>query len=364
MTGENSTLRWSRAGFGLAVLLFSAHCVAVADEVERLRVGIKHVPPFVFTDGATPRGFSIDLWGEVSGLLGASTEYVPLDTVNELLTATAHGTVDVAIAAITINEQRESIVDFSHPFYRSGLRIGVATRTGPSWLSTIRRFLSPDLLVMFITLVAVTLLAAHVLWAVERGVNSECFPKTYFAGVGEAMWWSVATIISGGCENKSPVSVLGRLVAAAWMLGSIVLVAAFTATLASQMTADTVAGTISGPEDLPGKLAATVAGTSVVDSLNDRSVRVNACKSLVEALSQASDGTVEAVVFDAPVLAHTVKERPELGIRLVGPLFEHQDYAITLPQGSELRETVNKALLRLSESGVLAELHSKWFGEN
>ena len=223
--------------------------------------------------------------------------------------------------------------------------------------------MSADLLAMFLTLVGLTLIASHLLWFIERGVNPDCFPARYFHGVGEAVWWSVATIITGGCENKAPVSLFGRLVAVAWMLGSIVLVASFTATLSSQMTAETVAGAITGPDDLPGRLVATVANTSAVPDLRNRNAKVRECQDLATALKDVADGRADAVVFDAPVLAHEVNRDWNGRVRLIGPLFEQQNYGIVLPRGSALRKAVNQAMLSLEETGKLAELNEKWFGQ-
>lgn len=336
---------------------------ADVEDREVVRVAVKPIPPFVYADTSAPTGFSIDLWNQIAKTSGLQTEFVVFQTVTDILDAIEQGEADAGIAAITINAEREAKVDFSHPFYRSGLRIGVPARSGPTWFAATGRFVSADLFAMGLTLVGLTLIAAHLLWFIERGVNPECFPAGYFSGVGEAVWWSVATIITGGCENKAPVSLLGRLVAVAWMLGSIVLVASFTATLASQMTAETVAGVISGPEGLPGRLVATVAGTNAVADLRERKARVRECVDLAGALREAASGRVEAVVFDAPVLAHAVKDNPDVGVRLIGPLFEHQDYGVVLPRGSRLRKAVNQALLGLAETGKLAELNLTWFGE-
>lgn len=334
-----------------------------ADEPKPVRVAVKSIPPFVYTDESAPTGFSIDLWNEIAKANGLQTEFVVLKSVAEILESVEQGKVDAGIAAITINAEREAKIDFSHPFYRSGLRIAVPARSGPTWLAATGRLLSTDLLAMCLTLVGLTLVAAHLLWFIERGVNPECFPSAYFAGVGEAVWWSVATIITGGCENKAPVSLFGRLVAVAWMLGSIVLVASFTATLSSQMTAERVAGAISGPDDLPGRLIATVAKTSVPADLRERNAKVRECKDLAAALEDVVESRADAVVFDAPVLAHAVNEKWNRTVRLVGPLFEHQDYGIAVQRGSVRRKMVNQALLEIAEKGVLAQLNKKWFGE-
>jgi len=337
--------------------------IAYADEARPVRVAVKAIPPFVYTGESAPGGFSIDVWNEIAKADELQTEFVVLQSVDEILDAVEQGRADAGIAAITINAEREAKIDFSHPFYRSGLRIAVPARSGPTWFAAAGRFFSTDLLAMCVTLVVLTLIAAHLLWFIERGVNSECFPRGYVAGVGEAVWWSVATIITGGCENKAPVSLFGRTVAVAWMLGSIALVALFTATLSSQMTAESVAGAIGGPDDLPGRFVATVRKTSVVADLRERNAKVRECNDLTAALADIVESRADAVVFDAPVLAHAVNEKWSRTVRLVGPLFEQQDYGIAVQRGSALREMVNRSLLEIAENGVLAQLNEKWFGQ-
>lgn len=348
---------------GLMLAMTASAPLVIGEELAGVRVAVKPIPPFIYSDKNEVRGYSVDLWNEIAAVVGVKTEFIVCDSVKDLLNMAEQGTVDAAIAAVTVNAERESRVDFSHPYFRSGLRIAVPVRSGSTWRATMWHFLSLDLVAMFTVLSVLTLFAAHLLWLIERGVNPECFPQGYFSGVGEAVWWSVATIISGGCENKAPVSLLGRLVAAAWMLGSIVLVAAFTATLSSQMTVDSVADAISGPEDLSGRVVATVAGTSAVGDLRELRASIHECPDLANAIASVAEGRAEALVFDAPVLAHAVMENPRSPIRLVGPLFEHQDYGVVLPRGSTLRKAVNTALLTLSENGKLAELNLRWFGE-
>jgi polar amino acid transport system substrate-binding protein len=345
-----------------AVLALTAVPCAAADE-PRVRVAVKQIEPFVFTAAGTPSGFSIDVWDAISRSLDVTTDYRVVATVSELLELVQSGEVDAGIAAITITAEREAEVDFSHPLHRSGLRIAVPTHSHTTWLATLRRLLSMDFLAMLATLLGLTLLTAHLLWFLERRTNPDCFPQSYLAGVGEALWWSVATIITGGCENKAPVSLPGRLVAVAWMLGSILLVATFTATLASQMTAETVAGAITGPEGLPGRTIATVRDTTALQDLRQMLAVPLPCDSLDAAITAAATGQADAVVFDAPALAYTLHNDPHGRVKLVGPVFNHQHYGVALPTGSPLRKKVNQALLTLGENGTLAELNQKWFGE-
>lgn len=360
----------SVARFSSTILLVLISCIVASgderptpDDVTFARVAVKAIPPFVYTDQVSPTGFSIDLWNSIAATINLRTEFVVLQTVADIIDAVEQGRADAGIAAVTINAEREARVDFSHAFYRSGLRIAAPVRSGPTWIMSFRRFLSPDLLATLLMLVCLTLIAAHLLWFMERRVNPACFPAGYFHGVGEAVWWSLTTIITGGCENKAPVSLLGRLVAVAWMLGSIILIASFTATLSSQMTAETVTGAITGPDDLPGRLVATVAKTSAAIDLRKRNARVRECQNLSAALKEVAEGRVDAVVFDAPVLAHAVNGEWNQRVRLIGPLFEHQNYGIVVPRDSPLRKAVNQALLKLMEGDTVEELNEKWFGQ-
>jgi len=49
-------------------------------------------------------------------------------------------------------------------------------------------------------------------------------------------------------------------------------------------------------------------------------------------------------------------------VRVVGPIFQEEDYGIALPTGSPLREQINAALLRLKSSGRYDKIYEKWFG--
>jgi len=356
--GCRSIRRLALAG---VALWFTAIIISGAS-AETLTVAVKPIEPFVISQGGAVRGFSVDVWNLIADKLGAETRFDLKTTVNEVLEAVETRGADAAIAAITVNAEREEHVDFAHPYFKAGLRVAIPARLGPTWFSTLRHFFSADTLGMFGALVGLTFLTANVLWFVERRVNPECFPHSYLTGVGESIWWSVATIITGGCENKAPVSLPGRLVAVAWMLGSIVLVASFTATMSSQMTTESVAGVISGPEGLPGRAVATVGGTAVVSDLRSMNAHVIACRNIDEAIKAVAAGRADAVVFDAPVLAYRINSDDRCPVRLVGPTFESQDYGIALPSGSPLRKRVNLALLQLHESGQLADLSRKWFG--
>ena len=75
-------------------------------------------------------------------------------------------------------------------------------------------------------------------------------------------------------------------------------------------------------------------------------------------------GEVDAVVFDAPVLIYDTANNKNSEFEIVSELFDKQDYGLVLQDGSILRESVNRAVLLIQESGYYDTLYKKWFGEN
>ena len=63
------------------------------------------------------------------------------------------------------------------------------------------------------------------------------------------------------------------------------------------------------------------------------------------ALDALRQGFADAVVYDAPLLAHLINLDPKSSIALLPRQFDHQPYAFAVPQGSERLEMVNRAIL-------------------
>ncbi|MCC5024043.1 MAG: transporter substrate-binding domain-containing protein [Candidatus Synoicihabitans palmerolidicus] len=93
-------------------------------------VGTREAPPCAIknTDG-TWSSISIELWNHIADEIGVTTEWREMGAPETLIDAVAHGSLDVSIAAITAD--RAQRVDFSQPFYSSGLGI-VVPATGES----------------------------------------------------------------------------------------------------------------------------------------------------------------------------------------------------------------------------------------
>ncbi|MBZ5487435.1 transporter substrate-binding domain-containing protein [Halomonas aquamarina] len=72
---------------------------------------------------------------------------------------------------------------------------------------------------------------------------------------------------------------------------------------------------------------------------------------------------VDAVLYDAPNVAYFTQTRGEGRTKVVGPLYEGQQYGIAFHKGSEWVEPANEALAAMREDGTYDEIYTKWFGE-
>ena len=104
-----------------AVSLFSSSAVIA----ETLRVGSETVyPPFEYLDSKTGQyvGFDIDLIQAIGKRAGFDVKIYSMG-LDGLIPALMSSSIDVAVSALTITPQRAEKVDFTDPYYKSGLSI-------------------------------------------------------------------------------------------------------------------------------------------------------------------------------------------------------------------------------------------------
>ncbi len=282
-----------------------------------------------------------------------------------MIDALTNQTADAAVGALSVTANREAVVDFSQPFYESGLQIAVAGTSasfGDIIWQLATNFFNWKLLGAFALLVAVMFIISHLVWLYEHKVNPEMWPATYHHGMWESFWWTISTLLVGGADNKGPTGVGGRIVAIIWMLLSIVLVSLLTASFSATLTVNTLKSDISGPKDLIGREVASIRGSTAETWLSSHGCNVRPFATIEECIASLKKSDVVAIVFDAPMLQYAIQQSGDEKLQLVDPIFDRQNYAIAFQQGSPLRERINHALLSMNERGVNAELRKTFFG--
>ena len=223
------------------------------------------------------------------------------NSVPDLLGAVESGDCDMGFAGITITPEREKRVDFSQPFFESGLMIAVRNETIGQITSignAIIRVIGLSIVLFFVGLTVV----AHLVWWIERDdEDPQGFPTAYAKGIMDAYWWAVVTMSTVGYGDKRPKKIGGRAIAAIWMFIGIIWFAGLTATLSSALTVDRIKhGEIADLPDLYGKKVAVMEDTTSEDFLRYHNVKMVLVNSFADLLANLKDGRSDAIVYDAP----------------------------------------------------------------
>ncbi|XKH61864.1 transporter substrate-binding domain-containing protein [Halomonas sediminis] len=205
------------------------------------------------TDTGEMIGFDMDIINEVAERAGFDINLTTME-FNGIIPAVQTGNQEIAIAGVTITEERAEIVDFSDPYYDSGLRI------------------------------------------IVRADND-----------------SVETI-----------------------------------------------------DDLAGMDIATKIGSTSYDFLTEKfgdDTDITPYPGTSDMYMALLGRNVDAAFYDAPNVAYFSKTRGEGRTKVVGPLYEGQQYGIVFHKGSDWVEPTNDALEAMRDDGTYAEIYEKWFGE-
>lgn len=332
-----------------------------AAQPEPLVVGTRVVPPFVIeNDAGELSGISIELWERVAADMGLEYEYRRTDLAG-MLDGVENGGLDVAVGALTMTAERERSIDFTHPFHTSGL--AVAARPGGSAWTALAGFFSGEFLLAVAGLGALLLAVGVVIWVFERRGNPEEFGGTTVEGLGSGFWWAAVTMTTVGYGDKSPRTLGGRVVGLIWMFAAIILISGFTAAIATSLTVGSLDNRIEGVDDLRRTTVATVDRATSGRALDARDIPFRPVADVEAGLDDLAAGRVEAVVYDAPILQYLVNHEYPRRATVLPFRFERQDYALALPEGSDLREPMNRRILAIVGGEEWDDVLADYLGE-
>lgn len=318
------------------------HPDAAADKP--LIVATRQAPPFVVhePDGRWS-GLAIDLWRGMARDLGVTYKFQEA-SLQDMVAGVADGRFAMSVGALTVTPDREARIDFTHPFYTTGFGI-VTDRTAPTWLVLLRNFFTWSFLQAVLLLAAVLLVVGFLLWLAERRDNDDQFGGGAVRGTGSGFWISAVTMTTVGYGDKAPRTFAGRLIAVVWMFAAVIIISTFTGMIASSLTESRLGG-IHGVDDLQNARVGSIGGSAAQQWLDLNAVGFTSYPSIQAGLDAVEAHTIDAFVYDRPLLGYIVRTRYNGRLRLVSGTFGRQDYAFALPQGSARREAVNEVLLR------------------
>uniref|UniRef100_A0A6Q2XC10 Glutamate receptor n=1 Tax=Esox lucius TaxID=8010 RepID=A0A6Q2XC10_ESOLU len=349
---------------------FEGYCVDLASEIAK-HIGIKYKIAIVPDGKYGARDHETKIW---NGMVG------------ELV----YGKAEIAVAPLTITLVREEVIDFSKPFMSLGISIMIKKpqKSKPGVFS----FLDPLAYEIWMCIVFAYIGVSVVLFLVSRFSPYEWHaeepeegstepgpadqPPNEF-GIFNSLWFSLGAFMQQGCDI-SPRSLSGRIVGGVWWFFTLIIISSYTANLAAFLTVERMVSPIESAEDL-AKQTEIAYGTLDSGSTKEffRRSKIAVYEKMWSYMKSAEPSvfaktTAEGVarvrkskgkyafLLESTMNEYTEQRKPCDTMKVGGNL-DSKGYGIATPKGSQLRNAVNLAVLKLNEQGLLDKLKNKWW---
>ncbi len=352
---------WAMILAAFLMLALPAHAQPAPAGAAPLKVGVYVVPPFVIKTPNGYGGMAIDLWQEIAAKLDLNYQYVEIPSFPDLLQAVSAGQVDIGVSDITITQERLQRMDFTQPWFDSGLRVMIDQDRQARLGLVMKKLYDGGHLRIFMWLGVAIIAATIGLTLLDRRFDDE-FTKKWSEGIIESLYHVLSVVTSGKSSHKLLFGVYGRLLAALWLIIGVAVVAYITSSITTVMTVVTLNDQIRSNADLQGKTVGVVDGTVAEAFCLDAGVTTQTFIDLPGAVHAMLRRQVAAIVGDAPTLEYYDNSHPELPITEVGEIFQPSKYGFATPLGSSLTREISVQIVAAMEDGTLAKLHAKYFG--
>eukprot|EP00112_Aurelia_sp_Birch-Aquarium-sp1_P012003 Seg2519.5 transcript_id=Seg2519.5/GoldUCD/mRNA.D3Y31 product="Glutamate receptor ionotropic NMDA 1" protein_id=Seg2519.5/GoldUCD/D3Y31 len=321
-------------------------------------------------------GVSVDIYIVEDGFYGSRVN----GSFNGMIGDVASGKADMTIAGLTITSLRSTVVDFTSPFIRQD--VGIVTKSTKKELQFINwQFAVPIESNVIIAVFLGILLGTFMTYVLEnqelvmkRIVDPKGFPPRY-------LWREGFTYYSGltfqrDLGGKNPKEFGSRVVAIGFAFAMLVIMTTYTAVLTATKVTQKDPNPFLGVKDqrmlnpTPDFKFATVPSTSIEDFFkhapdeNFRQMYLFMLKYNVrtvgEGLDHVKSGKLQAFIHEYPFLLYFLSKQSKCELKITGQPIGQSGFALAFGKGSTWTDRFSYEILKLKESGALAELDKKW----
>ncbi|CAF1281133.1 unnamed protein product [Rotaria sp. Silwood1] len=343
-----------------------------------LRIGVIESPPFIMvTNFINGSGQNITkLTGYVPDLielLRNKMEFIPIielapsnQTYSGLIQAVENGVYDIVIGDITVTAIRRERVGFSTAIFDNYLRI-IMRKTSDVNIDLLS-FLRPFSRNLWWLVLGACIYAGILLCLVERQDNEALQNRSIFSQITMSMWYSFGNIVGYGVDFNVNTAA-GRLITVGLYVLSLILVASYTANLASDLTISKPKSIISGIDDLksgkiPFNRIGIFTGTASEDyylrEISEGSRNYYPLESREELYNSLLANIIDAAFMDIGVAEYDINNI-YCDLTLIGEGFDKSVFSIVTSKEWLYAQDLDVNILSLRESDELDDLRIKWF---
>ncbi|CAF1433810.1 unnamed protein product [Rotaria magnacalcarata] len=287
-------------------------------------------------------------------------------TYSRLIEGVANGDYDTVFGDVRVTAARKESTAFSDAIFDNSLRI--ITRRTPDINMDFFLLLKPFSRKLWLLIFGAFIYAAVLFFLIERQDNEALQNRSVLSQFALSVWYSFGNMAGYGVDfNVNTVA--GRFLTASLYMLSIVLLATYTADLASDLTIAKSKYIISGIDDIKnGKIPFHRIGIRINTAVEDyyltsisRGVRnFYPLTSAQELYDSLLSGFIDVSFIDAST-GEYVTNNIYCNLTLIGDEFDQGDYSIVTRKKWLYMNELDVNILSLQESGELDELKRKWF---
>jgi ABC-type amino acid transport substrate-binding protein len=331
-----------------------------------LKIGVHDKPPFAMkSEDGSWTGLAVEIWKIVAKDSNLSYEFVEVP-FEEIRAGIAAGRLDAAVGEISVSADDEKILDFTQPYLISTIGVALPPHQWKmAWMEAIEEFFNWTVAKFLLGTFAAMLLVSFVIWLLERRHHTGHF-KGGIDGIGSALWFAAVTMTTVGYGDKTPATMLGRFVAICWMFVGVILVSAFTATVASSMAAARINNSVTRISDFRHLNCGVLKGSISEQVAKRFGINSTPFESLEEALRCLNERKIQVAVSDKIALTYLqrqmAKETPPVRFDIPDLKIRSSFLAIPVRKDHPSFDAINESLLKLTGSSEWDGILTRWIG--